>query len=233
MEAPINKDVLTLAVLFLLLFAAAELLYRFGKVRAEITRKLVHIGTGLLTVLFPLKLDSILQAAVLCGSFFVVLLLATRYRLLPSIHAISRKSSGSLLYPVSVLGVFTFYNLIDCNDESLFYIPILILAVCDPLAALVGKLWAKRRSLPAGKTTAGSLAFFAGALAVIVLVLSFPVMSCHSGGNPFCDSNYRVPLALLMALATTFAERVSGAGWDNLTIPAAAVGVYLLGYALV
>jgi phytol kinase len=41
-----------LGLSFLVLFGIAELLYHYGKVKAEITRKTVHIGTGILTLYF-------------------------------------------------------------------------------------------------------------------------------------------------------------------------------------
>ncbi|MBI3234471.1 MAG: phosphatidate cytidylyltransferase, partial [Bacteroidetes bacterium] len=56
-----NKDIINTLILsgmFLTLFGLAEVLYHFFKVKAELTRKLVHFGTGLLTFLFPLILSS-------------------------------------------------------------------------------------------------------------------------------------------------------------------------------
>ncbi|MBI3239032.1 MAG: phosphatidate cytidylyltransferase, partial [Flavobacteriia bacterium] len=47
-----------LSVSFLALFGIAELLYHFAHVKVELTRKLVHLGTGVLTLLFPLMLSN-------------------------------------------------------------------------------------------------------------------------------------------------------------------------------
>src|SRR6478672_6779098 len=52
-----NNQLLTtlmLAGAFLLLFAAAEAMFHLLRIRAELTRKTVHFGTGILTLLFPL-----------------------------------------------------------------------------------------------------------------------------------------------------------------------------------
>ncbi|HXC05663.1 MAG TPA: hypothetical protein VNZ86_12965, partial [Bacteroidia bacterium] len=49
-------------VSFMVLFALSETLFYRYQVQAEISRKLVHLGTGLLTLLFPLFLTD--QASV-------------------------------------------------------------------------------------------------------------------------------------------------------------------------
>ena len=85
-----------LASSFLALFGIAEILYHFLKMQAELTRKIVHIGTGLLTLLFPLMLSNHWYVLFLCTSFAAILLASLRLNLLPSINAIGRKSAGSL-----------------------------------------------------------------------------------------------------------------------------------------
>ena len=78
-----NKDWLILLILssaFLGLFALAELLFHVAKMRAEYTRKLVHAGTGLLTLLFPVYLDHVWQVLVICASFLLLLVLSMRFR---------------------------------------------------------------------------------------------------------------------------------------------------------
>ena len=92
------KPLLALVGSFAALFAGAELLYRVWRMNAETTRKVVHVGTGLLALLFPLALTSHWQVLALCGSFAVLLWISIRYKLLPSINGIRRKSYGSLGY---------------------------------------------------------------------------------------------------------------------------------------
>src|SRR5690606_10098770 len=104
------KPMLTLAGAFAALFAAAEVLYRVWRMNAEVTRKVVHIGTGLLALLFPLVLTSHWQVLALCGSFAVLLWISIRYKFLPSINGIRRKSYGSLGYPISVYVSFLAYE---------------------------------------------------------------------------------------------------------------------------
>ncbi|MGE8381849.1 MAG: phosphatidate cytidylyltransferase, partial [Sphingobacterium sp.] len=96
------SNMLLLAMIFLLLFALSEILYHRFKIRVEFTRKLVHIGTGIISLLFPILLISHWSVLLLCGLFAVILVLSLKFNLLRSIHAIDRKSAGSLAYPAAV-----------------------------------------------------------------------------------------------------------------------------------
>jgi len=60
---------LKLSVLFLLLFTVAEWLYHKAKIKADYTRNLVHTGTGLLTLLFPVYFAHLWQVSIICVAF--------------------------------------------------------------------------------------------------------------------------------------------------------------------
>ncbi len=208
---------------FVSLFLAAELLHRLAKVRAEYTRKLVHTGTGVFTLLFPIFLTQIWQVGVLCGSFLVLLLFSLRTGWLPSINAVERKTAGSWLYPVIVFLCFLFYRCMAANPELhfhpfyFFYLPLLLLAFCDPVAALAGGYWKRQNpETPPGKTIVGSLAF-----------LGLAAFICLACGFLFFHKPIAIAIpwvnTLIIPLATTLAERYSNRGWDNFTVPTAAM----------
>ena len=212
-----------LSLCFLALFGLAEYLYRGHKIRGEITRKIVHFGTGILTLLFPVFLVSHWQVLFLCGSFLLLLIASMKLKLLPSINAIDRVSYGSLLFPVAVYVCHLGYFLAD-KGPILFYLPILILAICDPLAALVGKRWPRGRYRVgrSRKTLSGSLAFFVASVGLSVLLfhalLPGEVLLWRS-----------LLLSVLLSIFVTVIEAVSGRGTDNLTIPLGAVlALYLM-----
>lgn len=204
---------LVLACCFLALFGLAELLYHRARVRAEWTRKIVHIGTGLLTLLFPVALTSHWQVLFLCGSFLVILLASLKFGWLPSINAIDRFSYGSILFPIVVYLLFLVFQLMG-NALIIFYLPILILAICDPVAALVGRRFpfGKYRVLGCAKSVSGSAAF----LICASLVTAVTVFAFHN-----------VPSETLLTLSVpaiaTIAEALGVKGMDNLTIPASVV----------
>ena len=214
-----------LAGAFLLLFGVAELLYHFAKVKAELTRKLVHLGTGILTLLFPILLDNQWLVLLLCSSFVILLVASLKYKLLPSINAIDRFSVGSLAYPVSVYCCYLLFDK-EGQDFQYFYVPILILAICDPIAALMGKRWPKGK-FSVGKETKtlmGSSMFLISALLVYCTLTA-----CL---QPHTSILMLVWRGLIVASITCIAEAVSGKGTDNLTIPAAALmALYITNYA--
>lgn len=209
-------NTIILASSFLVLFGIAELLYHKFHVRAEITRKIVHIVTGLLTLLFPILLKNHWLVLFLCASFAIILILSLRFNFLKSINAIDRESVGAISYPFAVFGCYLAYEysgyrgVYHYNDQAytFFYLPILILALCDPIAALIGKRW------PIGKirnkTLMGSFAFF-----IVAFALSF--IFTHS-----------ILLSIAIAIISTLAEAISPRGYDNITIPSSVLLVLFL-----
>jgi phytol kinase len=220
----LSQEIINTAILatsFLALFGSAELLYHRFKVKAEITRKYVHFSTGFITLLFPPLLGNHWYVLFLCASFAAILLTSLKFKLLPSINAVDRVTRGSILYPIVVYGCYLAFDYYDQNYQ-LFYIPILILAVCDPIAALTGKTWPKG-SYTIGndtKTMMGSSMFFIAA--IVTVMVSFLVVEN--------DLNWgeRAIWSATIALVTTLAEAVSGKGYDNLTIPGSALLVLIL-----
>lgn len=208
--------VLLLGTCFLALFAVAEMLYHLAKIKAEYTRKLVHIGTGLLTLLFPVLLTDTWEVVLLCSIFFVLLLLSLKFRFLKSINNIDRQSSGSTLYPVIIIIVFLFYKWMSMQalaytPLATFYMPVLIMAVADPAAAIAGNAYKQKQSVATGKTIAGSLVFFITANIISAGVFLY---TCNA-----CNSLFILLQAAAISVATTITERVSNKGWDNFTIP--------------
>ena len=212
-----------LAAAFLLLFGLAEILYHFLKVKVELTRKLVHFGTGALTLLFPILLNNHWLVLFLCGSFAMILVLSLKFDLLKSINAIERESVGSIAYPIAVYGCYLAYD--HFNGKYIyFYLPILILAISDPVAALFGKRWPKGkfRIGKDNKTMMGTSMFFLSALLVCMLLFIYV-----TGAE---DMAYVIIGSMLIAFVTCIAEALSGRGYDNVTIPATALGMLLLFY---
>ncbi|MEY4903392.1 MAG: hypothetical protein RLZZ292_1207 [Bacteroidota bacterium] len=212
-------NLIYLSLLFLALFVVAEVLYHRFNVKVELTRKLVHVGTGLLSLLFPLLLSNIWSVFFLCGSFFIILIGTLKYNLLQSVNAIRRESVGSLAFPVAVSMSFFAYTYFG-QQHIFYYVPILILAFCDPIAALSGKNfpYGKYTIGAAKKTAVGSTMFFLSACVVYFCIALFLHLNIDT---PF------IIKGLCIALATTIAEAVSGKGYDNITIPLAALLVLM------
>jgi dolichol kinase len=215
----LNFTLLSLA--FLMLFAMGEFAYHKMKIAGENTRKFIHAGTGLLTLTFPFLFESTIWVFLLCLTFLLILLASKHFNFLKSINDINRFSFGSILYPIIVVLIFIFsksqVDTLNCfyfGGVSFFYIPILIMALADPSAALVGK------NYPLGpykirnqtKTFSGSLAFFFVAALVCCIFIKLDFWW----------------LILLLSFLTTLVEGLSKNGFDNFSIPFAAALILLL-----
>lgn len=207
-----------LALGFLVIFGLAEIAYHFLQVKAEYTRKFVHITSGLLTLTFPLFLTNHWLVLALCVSFAALLLCSMYLDLLPSINAVGRATLGSLVYPAAIYGTFLVYR--EYDNLLFFYYPVLTLAICDPVAALIGRRtgWKKYRVGAEHKSLSGSLAFFTSACILGIIVFL----------------SLRIPLTLpalaiilVAAILSAITEGLSPKGLDNITIPAIVVIVLL------
>jgi len=203
---------------FLALFGIAELLYHYAKVYVEITRKVVHIGTGLITLSFPLVLTTHWSVLILTISFVVILVISKKFNLLKSINGIRRSSRGSILYPIIIYVTYWIFTIFD--DVLFFYLPILILAICDPIAALTGKKWprGKYKIFKETKTLMGSTWFF---ISCLILTMAFVIPLRDNWLEIIC-------VTLFISFITTLAEAGSQKGWDNLFIPLTVTASLLL-----
>ncbi|MBI1305164.1 MAG: phosphatidate cytidylyltransferase [Bacteroidetes bacterium] len=210
---------LILGGLYLALFAIAELLYHKLKVTAEHTRKIVHVFSGLIALSFPVFIDSIPLVGVLCGGFLLILIWSMRFDKLHSIHKVDRKTYGSILFPIVVFACYIIANQLE--DRLYFYMPLIILAVCDPLAALVGK------KFPIGKfSIGGSVKTVMGSA---VFILSAFLITMFLSSITWYDMNEITTFtALAVAVATGIAEGVTHRGYDNISVPLTAVLVLYL-----
>lgn len=207
-------NTILLSLLFLALFGIAELLYHVFKIDAELTRKFVHVGTGLLTLLFPLMLNNQWFVLLLCSIFAVILIASLRFNLLPSINAINRPSVGSIAYPVAVYVCYLAYDHFG-HQKIYFYLPVLILAICDPIAAIAGKKWplGKFNVGKENKTIVGSSMFFISAFIITLILLRLLLNNI---------SMLKIILsAILISLVATVAEALCKKGYDNIAIPLA------------
>lgn len=212
------KELLILSGLFLALFIIAELLYHKAGAHPEHTRKLVHIGTGLLTMLFPVMLESHFQVMLLCGLFAVILIISQQTSLLPSINKITRLSYGSLAFPIAVWMIFFIYKYMEVNGSPhlepmlYYYVPLLTMTLADPAAALAGRKWPieKWKVGRGTKSLGGSIAFILAAL-----ILNTGLFLYHQ------DWTIGVTLltAVSIALLACIAEFITPFGLDNITIP--------------
>jgi phytol kinase len=207
-------EVLTYTALYFVLFGITEALYHKGNWDAEKTRKVVHVGTGLLALTFPVYLEAFWQVAFLCLSFLLLMAISERFQWFKSITGVDRKSYGSWLFAGVVMMCFYLYMIWD--NKVYYYFPLMVLSLSDPLAALVGKARPIKefRVFKQKKSLGGSTAFF---LSALLLGLGYFIS---------VDSAPSYGLFLLATAVSTGAEFLSVKGWDNLTIPVSIIVLF-------
>ncbi len=219
-----TSNIIILSIVYLvgivLLLIFNELNYRRFKIKGEITRKFAHFTTTLAVVPFPYVFTSHWYVLVLAFFFFVALLVTQHSKYLNSIHDIDRKSVGSYLLPASIY--ITFLISFKLNNKFIFILPMLILAVCDPMAAIIGMSIRKKNGkirifgITTNKTYMGSGTFLVTSFIITLIALYF-----HR--DVFDLKTFW--LASLIAITSTLAELFSWRGSDNLSIPMSVVAV--------
>ena len=190
-------------------FALAEVARRGAGWDVEHTRKLAHVGSGLVAAAFPWLFSSALTVGLCTGGFAALLVLSAGRGLLPSVHAVARRTSGHVFFPCGVALAFCL-----SARPAPFVAAVLALALGDAVAALVGRRYGRRRYRFGGsvRSVEGSGALFLATAAVVASTLRL------------LD---RLPVgeALAWALAVgalaTAIEASAQEGSDNLLLPLA------------
>ena len=203
------------AALFLALLAGAESASRRRAVDPELSRKFVHVSSGVVAAGLPLFL-SYGEIVVLSAGFVPFLLVARRLRLFPAVSGVERSTLGEVWFPLGVLLAAALFP-----DGGPYVYGVLVMGLADAAASLWGRRHGRRSyRVPGGgtKTWAGSAAFAVTTLVVGVTVL---VVTDGWGGRALAA-------AVGAAAVLTAAEGLLGRGTDNLVLPAAAAALLSL-----
>lgn len=206
-----------------LLLILNELVYRRLNTTGELTRKLAHFAAVLATLPFPYIFPSHWYILALALVFAALLFFTKKGKQLNSIHDVDRKSIGSYLLPLSIYTTFLISYL--SGNKFIYILSMLILAICDPLAAILGiniKTFAgniKVFGITLYKTWLGS-----GAFLLSSFIISFIALYFHLGAIEFKT----LWLALLIAVTSMIAEILSWRGSDNLSVPLSVVLILLI-----
>lgn len=187
--------------------------------KPEVTRKLLHVGMGMVVLSFPWLFHQTWPVVAL-GVISAALLGAMRWikHLRTGVGSIvlgvERQSYGEIYYPLTVSLLFV----LSGGDKLLFSIPVLILALADAVAALIGITYGRIRYTTADgvKSAEGSIAFFT----VAFFSVHIPLLLFTDIGRA-----QTLLISLILGLLVMLMEAASWRGLDNLFIP-------LGGYAL-
>ncbi len=199
----------------------AEGLNRFTSVSSEVSRKVVHIGSGNVILLaWWLQIPAWIGigAGILSGA---IALISYKFPILPSINSVGRTSFGTFFYAATIgILIAWFWPL---HLEQYAALGILIMTWGDGLAAIIGRRFGNHSYQIGGikKSWEGSLAM----CLVSYLICSLILLGVE--GNIW--QTWIVSLAV--ALTATSLEAFSKWGIDNLTVPvgSAALCYWLIG----
>ena len=179
----------------------------------ELKRKALHINIGLAAISFPLFLREPWMITAAVGLVIVWLTLVRRFPFLRRhfgtvLHDVKRESLGDIYFAISIGGLL----LLTQNEPIFFVIPILILALADAFAAIVGKAFpiGPLAGVAKGKTAAGCITFF---------IVAFSISSWTLATFADLPTTHILFLAAGLATTTCFAEAISRRGIDNLIVP--------------
>jgi dolichol kinase len=198
------------ACVFIGFITFIEVLTRKFSLPAEVSRKSVHLGGGVFALFFPWLFESAISVLVLASIMIASFIFGRKAELLQCLNKVNRSSRGSEDYPLSV-----YFTFVLNRETPWFYVSsILVLAVADAGAALIGSKYGNHRYLVDDeyKSIEGSSVF----LILAFLGISAPLLLLSE--LPIYESLFS---AFLVALLVTAIEAISRKGRDNLFIPLA------------
>ncbi len=215
---PIQIAILIIALWIITILVVAFLCKRYFPKKEELSRKIIHIGTGpviIIAWLFDIPKNIAFFSALVIT---ITLGINYQYRLLPAIEDIERKSFGTIAYGISItLLLLLFWP----NYASSISIGVLSMAFGDGLAGLIGRSInsPKWKILGQTKSIVGT-----STMLFTVAITSATISSIN-------NLNIQPLEIIAISLIATVLEQISPWGIDNITVPigVTCIGIWLIG----
>ncbi|MDJ0753823.1 MAG: hypothetical protein QNJ45_09915 [Ardenticatenaceae bacterium] len=203
--------------------AVGEGLSRIFKLGSDFSRKVVHIGVGMVVWFLPIWFTTPWPFVAMCGVFAVINFLDWKFGLLPGMNSSDKQNLGTVYFPI-VTGLV---SIIYWGYTPLMVAAMMPLTWGDGIAPIIGRRFGRQpyEILGNTRTMEGSFGFF-----VFATVASAAAMLFLPGPPPL-ETSMSLIMALLLGVLTAVTEGVSPWGLDNLTIPMVSV-ILLLPLAL-
>lgn len=212
------SNTLGIIICFAYIFAMiglAEGLRRWRGYGSGFTRKVIHIGVGMMSWFIPFLFTSPWPFVLACGVFMIINLIDWRYGLIGSMQSKHRSNLGTVYFPLAAAVV----ALIFWEQPPLMVAALMPLTWGDGMAPVIGAAYGRRvyRVHTSTRTVEGSIGFFvAGFIFTWLALWVIP-------GTPDITPTAALLPALVIMAVTTLIEAVSIWGLDNLAVTAAAV----------
>lgn len=197
-------------ILSSVLIAAVEVLKRKTVVSNDSSRRLAHVGAGVINIAAPLFVSHV--AIIMVNILFAGLLLMSRNtHHFSSIQTTSRKTYGDVYFP---LGIIAAAVVLLPDNVIAFQYGVAIMGISDALAGFVGERWGQKTLMVLNnpKTLTGALVFYMTSLVIT-----------------FVFAPQLLPIVFILPLVLTAVEFFLVYGLDNLILPVVA-GLFFLNF---
>jgi len=198
----------------------AEGLRRWRGYSSGFTRKVIHIGVGMLAWAVPFLFDTPWYFVAACLAFAVLNFLDWRFHFFKSMAALDGANLGTVYFPLSAAVVV----IMLWENPPLMVAALMPLTWGDGMAPVIGQTLGRHPYTVFGytRTWEGSAAFF-----LFGLFFTWLALWVIPGPQTITPLTALAPAGITM-LVTTFIEDLSVRGLDNLTVTAGALAVLWL-----
>jgi dolichol kinase len=202
------------------IIGGAELLRRKQGYGSGFTRKVIHIGVGMMSWALPFLFDNPWPFVVAALGFAALNFLDWRYGFFAAMASSDSNNLGTVYFPLAAAAV----SLLFWDRPPLMVAALMPLTWGDGIAPVVGHVYGRNAYTVFGhtRTLEGSAGFFVAGLLFTWLALW--VMP----GPPDVPALLALAPALTVMASTTLVEALSIRGLDNLTITAVAILILAL-----
>jgi phytol kinase len=197
------------------IIGGAELLRQWRGYSSNFTRKVIHIGVGMMSWALIFIFTSPWPFVIMCLLFAALLYLDYKFVFFPAMASQDKANKGTVYFPLAAaVCVLAFWQ-----QPPLMVAALMPLTWGDGLAPVVGRAYGRRAYFVAShmRTVEGSAGFF-----VFGLLFTWLALWLMPGPPAINPATAFLP-ALIITTATTVAEAISIKGSDNLTITAVAL----------
>ncbi|QNI62941.1 diacylglycerol/polyprenol kinase family protein [Synechococcus sp. TAK9802] len=189
-----------------MVIAGAVLCRRLRPNQRELSRKIVHIGTG---AVVPLAWSFGIPSVVALPVAAVITVLTTinhQWRFIPAVEDVDRNSYGTIAYGIAITTLLLLFWPTRADAVSA---GVLVMALGDGLAGLVGRNVASPKWVLFGQTKSSVGTMTMAVVSGLVLI----------GLARWSGADLSLPAALGMVAMATGLEQLSWRGLDNLSVP--------------
>jgi len=189
-----------------MVIAGAVLCRRLRPNQRELSRKIVHIGTGAVVPLaWFFEIPSVVALPV-AAVITVVTTINHQWRFIPAVEDVDRNSYGTIAYGIAITTLLLLFWPTRADAVSA---GVLVMALGDGLAGLIGRNVASPKWVLFGQTKSSVGTMTMAVVSGLVLI----------GLARWSGADLSLPAALGMVAMATGLEQLSWSGLDNLSVP--------------